>query len=84
MKIFGPIIDHLTMIESVAFKRQLDEPAPAPGIFYCFGCIGNGIETNWYRGKILEPVSEKLGTGKKSWNRYGTNVIPELIFVAKI
>ena len=25
VKIFGPIIDHLTMIESVAFKRQLGE-----------------------------------------------------------
>ena len=47
---------------------------------------------------ISEPVSEQIGTGKKSRNRYrknlvpekslgtgiGTNLIPELIFVAQI
>ena len=29
-----------------------------------FGGIGTGIRLNWYRKKILEPVSEKFGTRK--------------------
>ena len=70
---------------------------PVPGICRFFGGIGTGIGTNWYREKVSEPVSVKFGIGKKSRNRYwenlvpekslgtviGTNLIPELIFVAK-
>ena len=37
---------------------------PVPGIFHFFGGIGTGIGTNWYRKKVLEPVSEKFGIGK--------------------
>ena len=39
---------------------------------------------NWYRKKVSEPVSEKVGTGKKYRNRYQKNLVPELIFFAKI
>ena len=48
---------------------------PVPGIFHFFGGIGTGIATNWYRKKVLEPVSEKFGTGKKSRNRYRKNLV---------
>ena len=69
-------------IEYLSFKPECD--VPVPGIFHFFGGIGTGIGTNWYRKKVSEPVSEKFGTGKKSRNRYRKNLIPELIFVAKI
>ena len=38
---------------------------------------GTGIEKNWYRKKVSEPVSVKFGTGKKSRNRYRKNLVPE-------
>ena len=38
----------------------------------------------WYQGKVSEPVSEKIGSGKKYRNRYWKTLIPELISVAKI
>ena len=47
---------------------------PVSGIFHFFGGIGTGIEKNWYRKKVSEPVSEKFGTGKKSRNRYRKKV----------
>merc|ERR1719500_2699984 len=50
---------------------------PVPGIFHFFGGIGTGIGKNWYRKKVSEPVSEKIGTGKKSRNRYRKNLVPE-------
>ena len=46
--------------------------------------LGTGIGKIWYRKKVPEPVSEKFGTGKRSRNRYRKNLVPELIFVAKI
>ena len=46
---------------------------PVPGIFHFFGGIGK----NWYRKKVSEPVSVKIGTGKKSRNRYRKNLVPE-------
>ena len=59
--------------------------------------LGTGIGKIWYRKKVSEPVSEKIGTGKglrtgigkngtgkKSRNRYWKNLVLELIFVAKI
>ena len=63
--------------------------------FFIFvGGIGTGIGKNWYRKKVSEPVSEKFGTGKKYRYRYrkylvsekiiGKNLVPELIFFAKI
>ena len=48
---------------------------PVPGIFNFFGGIGTGIGKNWYRKKVSEPVSEKIGTGKKSQNRYRKNLV---------
>ena len=33
---------------------------------------------------LLFVVSDKFGTGKKSQNRYQTNLVPKLIFVVKI
>ena len=39
---------------------------PVPGIFHFFGGIGTGIGKNWYRKKVSEPVSEKIGTGKST------------------
>ena len=33
---------------------------------------------------IFLVVSEKFGTGKKSWNRYQKKLVPELNFVAQI
>ena len=57
---------------------------PVPGIADFFGGIGTGIGKNWYRKKVSEPVSEKFGTGKRSQNRYRKNLVPELIFGAKI
>ena len=50
---------------------------PVPGIFHFFGGIGTGIGKNWYRKKVSEPVSVKIGTGKKSRNRYRKNLVPE-------
>ena len=38
--------------------------------------FGGGIGTNWYRKKVLELVSVKFGTGKKSRNRYRKNLVP--------
>ena len=32
--------------------------------------IGTSIGKSWYRKKVSEPVSEKVGTGKKCRNRY--------------
>ena len=52
---------------------------PVPGIVHFFGGIRTGIEKNWYRKKVLEPVSEKFGTGKKSRNRYRKNLVPEKV-----
>ena len=63
------------------------------GIFHIFCGIGTGIEKKlvpekslgtgirkiWYRKKVLEPVSEKFGTGKKSRNRYRKNLVPEKV-----
>ena len=59
--------------------------------------LGTGIGKMWYRKKVSGPVSGKVGTGKslgtgigkiwyrkKSRNRYRKNLVPELIFVAKI
>ena len=46
--------------------------------------LGTGIGKIWYRKKVPEPVWEKFGTGKRSRNRYRKNLVPELIFVAKI
>ena len=43
---------------------------PVPGIVHFFGGIGTGIGKSWYRKKVLEPVSVKIGTGKNSRNRY--------------
>ena len=67
---------------------------PVPGIFHFFGGIGTGIGKYWCRKKVSEPVSEKFGTGKKYRYRYrkylvsekiiGKNLVPELIFFAKI
>ena len=57
---------------------------PVPGIVHFFGGIGTGIGTNWDRKKISEPVSEQIGTGKKSRNQDQKNLILELIFVATI
>ena len=54
-----------------------------PGIFNFFGGIGTGIGKNWYRKKVSEPVSAKVGTGKKSRNWYRTNLVPVLIFLPK-
>ena len=51
-----------------------------PEIFHFFGGIGTGIGKNWYRKKVLEPVSENFGTGKKSRNRYRKNLVPEKSF----
>ena len=45
-----------------------------PGIFHFFGGIGTGIGTNWYRKKILEPVSGKFGTEKKSPDQKSTGI----------
>ena len=45
--------------------------------------LGTGIGKIWYRENVSELVSDKIGTGKKSQNRYRTNFIPELIFVIK-
>ena len=50
---------------------------PVPGFFNFFGGIGTGIGPNWYRKKVSVPVSEKIGTGKKSQNRYRKNLVPE-------
>ena len=52
---------------------------PVLGVFHFFGGIGTGIGTNWYRKKVLEPVSVKFGTDKKSWNRYRQNLVPEKV-----
>ena len=80
---------------------------PVPGIFHFFCGIGTGIGKYWYRKKVLEPVSEKFGTGKVSepvsekfgtgkkyryrYRKYlvpekiiGKNLVPELIFFAKL
>ena len=45
-------------------------PVPVPGIVHFFGGIGTGIGKNWHRKKVSEPVSVKIGTRKKSRNRY--------------
>ena len=50
---------------------------PVPGFLNFFGGIGTGIETNWYRKKVSEPVSVIFGTDKKSRNRYRKNLVPE-------
>ena len=34
-------------------------------------CLGTGIAKIWYRKKVLEPVSEKFGIGKKSQVKSG-------------
>ena len=66
---------------------------PVSGIFHFFGGIGTGIGKKlvpekslgtgigkiWYRKKVLEPVSEKFSTGKKSRNRYRKNLVPEKV-----
>ena len=41
-----------------------------PGISHFSGGIGTGIGKIWYRKKVLEPVSVKFGTDKKSRNQY--------------
>ena len=38
--------------------------------------LGTGIGQIWYRKKVSKPVSEKFGTGKKSRNRYRSNLVP--------
>ena len=50
---------------------------PVSGIFHFFDGSKTGIRKNWYRKKVLEPVSEKIGTGKKSQNRYRKKLVPE-------
>ena len=61
-------------LQSVTFQyREL----PVPRIVHIFGGIGTGIGKNWYRKEVSEPVSEKIGTGKKSRNRYRKNLVPE-------
>ena len=52
--------------------------------FIFFVGIETGIEKKWYRKKGYEPVSEKIGTGEKSWNLYRKKLLPELKCVAKI
>ena len=76
------------MEQSVTYRYR---EFPVPGIFHFFSGIGTGIGKklvpekslgtgigkNWYRKKVSEPVSEKIGTGKKSRNRYRKNLVPE-------
>ena len=87
---FGAVFNlfiHLIIPRPIYFTPYISPSeceVPVPGIFNFFGGIGTGIGKNWYRKKVSEPVSEKFGTGKKSRNRYRKNLVPELIFVAKI
>ena len=53
---------------------------PVPGIFIFFGGIGTGIGKIWYRKKVPVSVSKIFGIGKI----IGKNLVPELIFFAKI
>ena len=39
--------------------------------------IGTGMGKIWYRKKVSEPVSVKIGIGKKSRNRYRKNLVPK-------
>ena len=75
---------HNGTLASNTHGAEFDVPVPGiPGIgnFSIFGGIGTGIEKNWYRKKVSEPVSEKFGTGKKSQNRYRKNLVPEILRV---
>ena len=48
----------------------VEVPVLVPGIVHFFGGIGTGIGKNLYRKKVLEPISVKIGTGKKYRYRY--------------
>ena len=67
-------INTVTNMQSVTYREF-----PVPGIVHFFGGIGTGIGKNWYRKKVSEPVSEKIGTGKRSRNRYRKNLVPEKV-----
>ena len=56
---------------------------PVPGILHFF-MVSQSESKKFGTEKISESVWEKFGTGKKSRNRYWKNLVPELIFVAKI
>ena len=54
---------------TLIFTSECDVPVPGipgTGNFHFFGGIGTGIEKNWYRKKVSEPVSEKFGTEKST------------------
>ena len=55
------------------FQTEFD----VPRIFHFFYGIGTGIGKNWYQKKVSELVSEKIGTGKKSRNRYRKKLVSE-------
>ena len=46
--------------------------------------VSESVSKKFGTEKVSESVSEKFGTGKKSQNRHWKNLVPELIFVAKI
>ena len=72
-------------------SNEAECDVPVPGIFHFFWWYwnryrktlvpekspGTGIGKIWYRKTVSEPVSEKIGTGKKSRNRYRKNLVPE-------
>jgi len=52
---------------------------PFPGFLQFFYGIGTGPEKNLVLKKVLEPVSKKFGTEKKSWNRSRKNLVPKKV-----
>ena len=54
------IMGHWGVRQSVTYRYR---EFPVPEICHFFGGIGTGIGKNWYRKKVVEPVSEKFDNG---------------------
>ena len=76
-KLWGGHLHHSTLDQSVTYRYR---EFPIPGIFHFFWwyrnryrknlvpekSLGTGIGKIWYRKKVSEPVSEKVGTEKST------------------
>ena len=64
----------LTSPQSVTSRSR---EFPFPGILHFLWWYRNRNPKNLIPKKVLEPVSKKFGTEKKSWNRSRKNLVPK-------
>ena len=50
-----------------------------PGFLQFFDAIGTGLEENLVPKKVSEPVSKKMSTEKKTWNRSRRILVPKKV-----